>query len=252
MSTRIRLSYSKLGKVRFTGHRDVAHLWERALRKARVPVAMSAGFTPRPRLAFGLALPTGAESKVELLDVILDGEVEAGELEELAPRLTAALPVGLDVTDVWRPAPDAGSLQESVVASTWVMLVDGDDVPGAVRRVDEAGEVVLARERKGERVVDDIRPAILALGLADRSSHATFGDVTNEVASATAIEVTLSTSGRGVRPTELVQVLVPGDDPWDHLRRVVRTNQWIERNGELVDVLADRLALPSASERNSS
>lgn len=247
MTTRIRLSYTKTGKVRFTGHRDVAHLWERALRKASIPVAMSAGFTPRPRIAFGLALPTGAESLVELLDVILDGDIDATTLGGMAARLSAALPVGLDVTDVWLPESDAGSLQESVVASTWVMLVEGDDVQGALHRVDEAEEVVLERERKGERVVDDIRPAILALGLASQSLRAVLGEITGELATATAIEVTLSTSGRGVRPTELIEVLVPGADPWDHLRRVVRTNQWIERNGRLVDVLADRVALPLGS-----
>lgn len=247
MTTRLRLSYTKTGKVRFTGHRDVAHLWERALRKASIPVAMSAGFTPRPRLAFGLALPTGAESLVELLDVILDGDVETTTLGGMAAQLTAALPVGLDVTDVWLPESDAGSLQESVVASTWVMLVDGEDIPGSLQRINRASQVILERERKGERVVDDIRPAILALGLADESTRALLGDITGDLDSATAVEVTLNTSGRGVRPTELVEVLVPGADPWDHLRRVVRTNQWIERNGQLVDVLADRVALPLRS-----
>ena len=59
------LRYSKLGKVRFTSHRDGARLWERALRKADVPIAMSVGFTPRPKLSFGLALPTSAESLAE-------------------------------------------------------------------------------------------------------------------------------------------------------------------------------------------
>ncbi len=54
--------YTKLGKVRFTSHRDAARLWERALRKAELPVAMSQGFTPRPRISFGLALPTGARA----------------------------------------------------------------------------------------------------------------------------------------------------------------------------------------------
>ncbi|NDA78164.1 MAG: DUF2344 domain-containing protein, partial [Actinobacteria bacterium] len=68
---KVRVSYSKLGKIRFTGHRDVARIWERTLRKAEVPVAMSTGFTPRLKMAFGLALPTGAESLVELLDVTL-------------------------------------------------------------------------------------------------------------------------------------------------------------------------------------
>ncbi|MER3452927.1 MAG: radical SAM protein, partial [Acidimicrobiia bacterium] len=59
---RARFRFTKLGKVRWTSHRDVARMWERALRKAGLPVAYSGGFAPRPRLAFGLALPTGYES----------------------------------------------------------------------------------------------------------------------------------------------------------------------------------------------
>lgn len=247
MTTKIRLSYTKIGKVRFTGHRDVAHLWERALRKARIPVAVSAGFTPRPRLAFGLALPTGAESVVELLDVVLDGDVERETFGEMAGRLSDALPIGLDVTGIWLPEVGAGSLQESVVASTWLMVVEGSDIPGALRRVNDASEVMLERERKGERVVDDIRPAILALDVADEVRRSVLGDLGEDSASATFVDVTLSTFGRGVRPTELVEALVPGADPWDHLRRVMRTNQWIERNGQLVDVLVDRVALPLGS-----
>ena len=70
---KLRLRYAKLGKVRFTSHRDTARVWERAMRRAGVPVAVSAGFTPRPRLSFGLALPTGAESVAEYLDLEVVG-----------------------------------------------------------------------------------------------------------------------------------------------------------------------------------
>ena len=66
---RVRLRFSKLGKVRWTSHRDVARMWERALRRAEVRVAYSEGFSPRPKLAFGLALSTGHESLGEYLDV---------------------------------------------------------------------------------------------------------------------------------------------------------------------------------------
>ena len=71
MATRLRIRFSKVGKIRFTSHRDVARMWERALRRSGLPVARSQGFNPRPLLAFGLALPTGAESLAEYLDVSL-------------------------------------------------------------------------------------------------------------------------------------------------------------------------------------
>ena len=87
---RIRVRFTKLGRVRWTSHRDVARMWERALRRAQVPIAYTAGFTPRPQLSFGLALPTGCESLAEYLDVALtDGSTPTtlGPLvEPAAPR----------------------------------------------------------------------------------------------------------------------------------------------------------------------
>lgn len=249
MNTKIRLSYSKLGKVRFTGHRDVAHMWERALRKAEVPVAMSAGFTPRPRLAFGLALPTGAESVIELIDITLDTEstdIVAG-LADIGERLSAALPVGLDVADIWLPDSELISLQEGVVASTWLMMVDGTDVPAAIERLNTSTVAMLERERKGERHVDDVRPSILEVGLASASVVDQLESRWSVERSATAVEVILSSVGRSIRPTELIEVLIPADDPWDHLRRVIRTKQWIEREGQRIDVLTDRAACPIGS-----
>ena len=69
--TRVRVRFTKLGKVRWTSHRDVARMWERALRRAELPVAYTEGFTPRPKVSFGLALPTGHESVAEYLDLEL-------------------------------------------------------------------------------------------------------------------------------------------------------------------------------------
>ena len=72
LNPRLRVRFAKHGKVRFTSHRDVARVWERALRRVALPVAYSEGFSPRPRLSFGLALPTGCASVGEYLDIELD------------------------------------------------------------------------------------------------------------------------------------------------------------------------------------
>src|SRR5439155_20873998 len=94
LSMRIRLRFRKLGKIRFTSHRDVARIWERALRRASLPVAYSEGFSPRPKLSFGLALSTGHESLGEYLDIDL---AEPVDVDSVATRLDPCLPVGLDV-----------------------------------------------------------------------------------------------------------------------------------------------------------
>ncbi|MEY3566505.1 MAG: hypothetical protein RLZ19_519 [Actinomycetota bacterium] len=241
-----RISYSKLGKIRFTGHRDVARIWERSLRKAEVPVAMSTGFTPRLKMAFGLALPTGAESLVELLDVTFadDSGVGADEFEEIARRIDTSLPVGMAVTGIRECAPSEASLQEDVVATTWVMAIDASDVGDRIDRINQSNEVWLERERKGETRRDDIRAGILQLGfLAPEHSEVLPSRWLGE-SRGVVIEAVLTTAGRGIRPTELVEALVPGCEPWNHLTRVLRINQWIERDGERVDVLSARPAHP--------
>src|SRR5580765_4058519 len=92
MNSRYRIRFSKLGKIRFTSHRDVARMWERALRRATLPVAYTEGFSPHPKLSFGLALSTGHESLGEYLDIDMATPVA---VEELPARLDPCLPIGL-------------------------------------------------------------------------------------------------------------------------------------------------------------
>jgi len=250
---KFRLCYTKLGKVRFLGHRDVARLWERTLRKADIPVAMSTGFTPRARISFGLALPTGAESLIELLDVTVDPSQGAAEstvpdLGEWRERIDEALPAGFAVTYVGEVASGDVSLQESVTASSWILLIDHPDVERAVDVLRTSESVFLERERKGEMQRDDIRPGILEIEIADVDRLDSIVEVWPgdplRSGSATAISAMLTTSGRGIRPTELVQALIPGNEPWDHLTRVIRTQQWIDKDGQRIDVLSDSVARP--------
>jgi radical SAM-linked protein len=224
---KLRVRYSKLGKVRFTSHRDGARLWERALRKADVPIAVSGGFTPRPKLSFGLALPTGAESLAEYLDLELATEVD---IEPLAQRLTEALPPGFTVSHVVPKHAGAASLQEDVVASTWRLTIEGRaaaDVDGAVATLLASDQVWLDRERKGERCRDDVRGAVDLLARA-----ASADDDPRPVVTAT-----LSTAGRGLRPGELLAALFPQSDPLDVAGRMLRTHQWTTRDGVRQEII---------------
>ena len=244
---KIRLSYGKWGKVRFLGHLDMARLWERGLRKASAPVAMSAGFTPRPKMSFGLALPTGAESVIELFDVTLDEtriDAENGsiDLELLRSSLTDAMPLGVEVVDVDPIAPQMWSLQEDVTATTWVLAVDTSatdpsELDERVAGVVSSTEIWVDRERKGERRRDDVRPGILDLRIIERGIWPATSELSAWADSVSLlstdiqfVEATLTTSGRGVRPTEMAEVLRPGVDPWITMPRVVRTHQWIGRD----------------------
>jgi len=114
---RLRIAFSKHGKVRFTSHRDVARIWERALRRSELPVAYSEGFNPRPKLSFGLALSTGHESNGEYIDVDLDpARVADLDIDSLAGLLTTHLPVGLTATGVVVVDRRMPSLQQAVTS----------------------------------------------------------------------------------------------------------------------------------------
>src|SRR5262249_39365418 len=90
----VRLQYRKHGKIRWIGHRDAARAMERAFRVAELPLAFSEGFSPHPKVSFGLALSTGHESDAEYLDLVLVDDVD---LDALPASLTEALPEGLSV-----------------------------------------------------------------------------------------------------------------------------------------------------------
>jgi radical SAM-linked protein len=219
---RLRIRFTKRGKVRFTSHRDVARIWERALRKAEVAVAYSEGFSPHPRISFGLALPTGHESLAEYLDVDTVGV--PCRLDELPARLSAALPNGIDATVLSELLPGTLSLQEAVVASSWRLTlagVTGEEARDLTAAALAAPSIVATRVRKGHEVVDDIRPGIERLAVATSDD----GELV--------VEADLATRPRGIRPAELVAACYAGATE----SRVLRTHQWIERDGERCEPL---------------
>ena len=166
---RLRLRFSKTGKIRFTSHRDVARMWERALRRSGLPVAYSQGFVPHPLVSFGLALPTGCESQGEYLDVRL-GAAAPGEtpVAELPAALTPLLPEGIDVQAAALVGAAEGSLQQEVAWCDWeleVLGVPGEELRERVDNVLAAPVLTVRRQRKGREIDDDVRPADLVTAL---------------------------------------------------------------------------------------
>jgi radical SAM-linked protein len=226
-----------VGKIRFTSHRDVARMWERALRRSGLPVARSQGFNPRPLVAFGLALPTGCESLAEYLDVTLapaDDEPSAAQpwgdiypdLGSLGAALSEFLPDGIDVVALAGLPSDASSLQQEVSSCSWELEVQGvtaSELVGRVERLLDAPSVSVQRERKGRQFDDDLRPSVRSLALFEPLE----GIVTLD-GSSSWLRAETATRPRGVRPRELVEVL--GTDVV--LARARRTQQWIERDGD--------------------
>jgi radical SAM-linked protein len=218
---KVRLRFAKRGKLRFLSHRDLARIWERTLRRAGVPVAYSEGFSPRPRLHFGLALSTGYESLGEYLDVDLRADAGLGP-QAVLDLVAPLLPAGLEAQAAVPVAPGTPSLQQAVTSCAWQLEVVGagpEEVGDAVARALAADELPIRVERKGSEVDLDARPAVAALEVVG-SEGPPPGATT--LPTNTVVTAELATQPRSLRPAELVRAL---DPRWTE-GRVLRTHQW--------------------------
>ena len=221
---RVRVRYTKQGKVRFISHRDTARAWERAIRRAQLPVAYTEGFSPRPKVHFGLALSNGHESDAEYIDIDLRPEADPSapvlQLDTLPQRLSAVLPDGISAIACGSVDRGAPSLQAAVTHCTWQMTFSTP--PDVLRqRVDQvlvADQLPLRRVRKGRERVDDARPAVLAVETDDRDPHGG------------TLHVELATQPRSLRPAEFIELLQLPDEPVDEVR-VRRVHQWTGSTG---------------------
>ncbi len=135
---KLRLRYARRGRLRFSSTRDFGRSLERALRRAEVPMAYSAGFHPHPKISYANGAPTGAASEAEYFELSLAERVDP---QSVRVALDDALPAGLDIVEVVEAGP--GSLADRLEASEWRFELRGTAEADAVAAV----ATFLARER---------------------------------------------------------------------------------------------------------
>jgi radical SAM-linked protein len=173
---RLRVRYAKRGRLRFTSHRDFSRAFERAVFRARIPMAYSSGFNPHPRISYAGASPTGAASEAEYLEI---GLAQVLDPDDVRRALAEALPDGLDVLEVVDPSAGSpsggvGSLADRLVASRWSMVVDVplDQAAGAVEAFLAVASVPVERMTKKGMRSFDCREAVIALSAREHPTGA--------------------------------------------------------------------------------
>lgn len=165
---KLRVRYAKRGRLRFTSHRDIQRALERALRRAGVPMAYSAGFTPHPKISYAGAAAMGAASEAEYLEISVTERLDPERVRE---ALDAALPLGLDVDEVVEAG--RGTLADRLEASEWQIELPGVSAGQAADAVASllAREVVEVERmmKSGPRRFDARGPIVhLTADAADR------------------------------------------------------------------------------------
>lgn len=154
---RVRITFTKEGALRYIGHLDLHRLWERAMRRADLPLAYSQGFHPQPKISLAAALPLGFSSRAEVLDVRLNEEIPAGEI---SARLRDNLPPDIKIVDVQPVDERLPALQTQVLSASYdVHLTEPVSGSELKRRVEALmNSESLIRERRGKTY--DLRPLI--------------------------------------------------------------------------------------------
>jgi radical SAM-linked protein len=196
---RIQITFTKQGALRYTGHLDLHKLWERAARRAELPLAYSQGFHPQPKMSIAAALPLGFSSRCEVLDMRLERDIP---LDGLRDTLQATLPTGIQVLAVEQTDDRGPALQTQVVSAEYEVnlmeAVDGSELKRKVDSVMESESII--RTRRGKEY--DLRPLIEELRIMESDSKLSAQE------QAPAIHMKLSArEGATGRPEEVLDVL---------------------------------------------
>jgi radical SAM-linked protein len=156
---KLRVRYAKRGRLRFTSSRDFQRALERALRRAGVPMAFSAGFHPHPKISYANAASTGTASEAEYVELQVTERVDPGALQA---ALDQALPPGLDVVQVVEAR--GGSLADRLEASDWRLELDlpAEELRDSVEQLMAMGEAMVTRMMKSGPRTFDVRSAIVS------------------------------------------------------------------------------------------
>ena len=173
---RLRITFGRGDPIKYITHLDIMRLWERLLRRARLPVSYSTAQPPRPRLALAAPLAVGVTSEGELLDVFMDARLP---LVQLSRRLAAECPPGITVAQVQEVGLGLPSLQSLVRFSEYRVTVPASLSAEMQQRIAALlAATTLPRQRLREKETRsyDLRPQIDSLWIANwDSAHGVLG-----------------------------------------------------------------------------
>ncbi len=164
-----RLLFEKTENAVWISHLDLMRLFQRAFKRAGLPLTHTQGFNPRPSVSIALPLSVGVESQCELLDFDLDGE--AVNCKEILSRLNDVLVPGVRVREVY---DDGRKLKELTFLHCQLTLEYDNSVPDgtqtALAELFAAESIIVPKKGKNGIQDQDIAPMIQNISI-DRAGE---------------------------------------------------------------------------------
>ena len=208
---RLRLRFEKRGEISLLSHHDLMRLFERSARRAGLPIAMTEGFNPRPRMSFPLALGVGVEALREVVEMDLSDWLHPAEVQR---RLNEQLPAGLRMTECRAIAPRDTAQVDSVVYE--IELAAPLPVAFTPDALLQAKELRTVRTREDRQKEIDVRPYLLDMQGGGQKW---------------VVHLRVTPSG-SVRPEEVVAVMADATHTKISCARITRTHVNIVADAE--------------------
>jgi radical SAM-linked protein len=172
---RLRLTFAKKAQIKYISHLDLALAWERALRRAEIPLAYSQGFNPRPKMQIVSGLPVGTTGRAEIMDIIITRPVP---IDQTLTRIQTALPAGIELHTLEEIPLKSPTLQHLLRQAEYAVTVETDlsskELAGRIETLLAADKIIQVRQRKGRAEEFDLRPWLHELrleSLANGQAH---------------------------------------------------------------------------------
>jgi radical SAM-linked protein len=213
---RLRLTFAKKAQIKYISHLDLALAWERALRRAQIPLAYSQGFNPRPKMQIASSLPVGTTGRAEIMDIIITRPVP---IEQALARIKAALPTGLELHSLAEIPLKSPTLQNLLRQAEYAVIVEmelsAEELTRRIEALLAADKIIQTRHRKGQEEEFDLRPWLHELRLEVVTSGETH------------LHMRLTTGQSGnLRPIDVLKAL----DLADNWAEIERSHLIFERN----------------------
>lgn len=222
MPTKIRLKFAKMGRLQFLSHLDLMRSFERGLRRARLPVSLSEGFHPKPKMAFASALAVGVTSEAEYVDIEFSQEVSA---DAIIKAFAEVLPESIPVLTAIEVPPNSPALMAIVNAAWYRITISNSEnleITSKIEELLQSTELIAERTTKNGVTSIDLRPLLFDL----QQGRTKEGLLTLDLWCA-------SGSQGNFRPDEIVKLL----NIEDHAVSIHRLGLFVRRANEYITPL---------------